>query len=318
MTQATRRFAHRMTAAFALGVLLTALTGIASILTVRALAPAHNGERHLIDAVAGAAIVAYALIALVMGRRFVRQFEEAQAAIAGRERFIEGTTRELGRPLASLEQELARLRPLSPTSPEIDRALAGSDVALGRLHELLAELSEATRLSTGEAKLAREPVDLAEIVRQVGARVVRRYGPAVPIDLEAAEHVVGEWDRARLEEVVWHLVSNALKFGHGRRIRVRVTGGEVARLVVQDHGVGISPEQQARLFEAFRRSGRTRGGLGLGLYIVRSVVAAHGGTVRVESVPGVGSKFTVELPTKPPAGARERVPRMPFVRPQQA
>ena len=119
---------------------------------------------------------------------------------------------------------------------------------------------------------------------------------------------VGRWDRARLDDVLANLLSNAVKYGQGKPIEVSVEAGErSARLTVRDHGIGLAPEDQARVFERFERavSGHEYGGLGLGLYIVRELVQAHGGTVRVESAPGAGAAFIVELPyAGPPAPNR--------------
>ena len=111
--------------------------------------------------------------------------------------------------------------------------------------------------------------------------------------------VPGRWDAARLEQVVLNLLSNAAKFGAGKPIDVRVElQGELARLSVTDLGIGIDPSVHERIFGRFARavSSAHYGGLGLGLYIVREIVTAHNGTVTVQSSPGAGSAFTVELP----------------------
>jgi signal transduction histidine kinase len=117
--------------------------------------------------------------------------------------------------------------------------------------------------------------------------------------VDTAPQVHGWWDRLRLEQVVTNLVSNAIRYGAGRPIHARVeVVGENARLVVRDEGIGIPPEAQERIFGKFERavSERHSGGLGLGLYITRSIVEAMGGSIQVESRPGQGSTFTVELP----------------------
>ena len=102
----------------------------------------------------------------------------------------------------------------------------------------------------------------------------------------------------RLEQVVVNLLSNAIKYGAGKPISVTVAlAGPAARIIVRDRGIGIGAEDQARIFERFERAvSLNYGGLGLGLYITREIVRAHGGTIRVESEPGAGAAFIVELP----------------------
>ena len=122
--------------------------------------------------------------------------------------------------------------------------------------------------------------------------------------------VVGEWDRSRLDQVVTNLLANAAKFGAGKPIEFVVgTRNGRAFFELTDHGIGIAPTDQARIFERFTRAAPVRhyGGLGLGLYICRQIVEAHGGTIAVGGVPGGGTTITVELPLSASAhGAEER------------
>jgi signal transduction histidine kinase len=107
------------------------------------------------------------------------------------------------------------------------------------------------------------------------------------------------WDRARLEEALTHLLGNAVKFGAGRPIRLQVSQwGGSARLVVEDQGIGVSPEALERIFGRFERAvpSQEYGGLGLGLFLTRQIVEAHGGTIHVTSRPGEGATFVLELP----------------------
>src|SRR5439155_19333462 len=139
---------------------------------------------------------------------------------------------------------------------------------------------------------------LAALAREV-AREACGEPPAAPVEVVAPGPVVGRWDRSRLEQVVANLVSNACKYGDGKPIEVRVEAHDGrARLRVRDGGLGISREDRARIFQPFERAGgRDRApGLGLGLYVVRKIVEAHGGRIELESEPGSGSTFTVELP----------------------
>jgi signal transduction histidine kinase len=120
--------------------------------------------------------------------------------------------------------------------------------------------------------------------------------------------VRGFWDRLRMSQVVTNLLSNAVKYGAGKPVDVSFgPTPSGARLVVRDEGIGIDPADQRQIFERFERavSSRNYGGLGLGLYIVKRIVEAHGGTIRVESTPGAGAAFAVELPTRPAVPVRE-------------
>jgi signal transduction histidine kinase len=112
--------------------------------------------------------------------------------------------------------------------------------------------------------------------------------------------VTGNWDRLRLEQVVTNLISNAIKYGPRKPIELRIEQSDgTARLTVRDQGIGISEHDQARVFEPFERAVSVRhyGGFGLGLWITRKIVEAHGGAIRVQSRPGEGSTFVVELPS---------------------
>ncbi len=165
----------------------------------------------------------------------------------------------------------------------------------GRLVRLVEMLLDSTRLAQLEIPLSREPIDLGVLA----ARVVAGLGSTGRVELEAEPGVVGEWDRGRVEQIVANLVGNALKFGEGKPVNVWVSSrGDLARLVVADQGAGIPEEDRARLFRRFERgtAARSFGGLGLGLWIVRQNVEAHGGVIQVESRPGAGARFTVELP----------------------
>jgi signal transduction histidine kinase len=147
-------------------------------------------------------------------------------------------------------------------------------------------------------------VDLTAVTREVldqFAAELARAGCAT--ELEAPHPVLGRWDPLRIEQVVANLLSNACKYGAGKPIRISVeVNGDRARLSVRDHGIGIAPADRERIFERFERAASARhyGGLGLGLYITRQVVEAHGGTIRVVSHTGAGSTFAVELPLESP------------------
>ncbi|RKH17922.1 PAS domain S-box protein [Corallococcus sp. CA047B] len=134
--------------------------------------------------------------------------------------------------------------------------------------------------------------------------VSARFAPRFELEhchftVEAPESVQGCFDRSRLAQVLDHLLDNALKYGAGTPVSLRLTvDGAVARIQVRDGGIGIAPEQRPRLFERYGRavSERHYGGLGLGLYLTRTIVEAEGGRVSLESSLGEGATFEVELP----------------------
>jgi signal transduction histidine kinase len=171
-----------------------------------------------------------------------------------------------------------------------------------KLAELMNGLLDVARLSEGRLRIEREEMDLVGLVREVAARLHPQAEQAgSPLVLETDEPVVGQWDRLRLEQVVSHLLSNAIKYGAGHPVSVLVQRtGERAVLAVRDRGIGIEPQVLARLFRKFERgvSERHYGGLGLGLYVTQQILRAMGGSVSAESTPGQGSTFTVELPLR--------------------
>jgi signal transduction histidine kinase len=145
-----------------------------------------------------------------------------------------------------------------------------------------------------------ERLDLSELAREVVARFRDRSDArGSTITALAPEPVEGVFDRMKLEQVIVNLLANAAKYGAGRPVEVRVRAdGNIAELEVEDRGAGIAPEDQARIFGRFERAsaGHKKESLGLGLYIVRSLVEAHAGTITVTSEPGQGATFTVRLP----------------------
>ena len=170
---------------------------------------------------------------------------------------------------------------------------------LHRLLETLDRLLDVSRLSTGRIDLQAEPMDLAEVVREVIDTFDAELAVArCQVTLSERGTATGAWDRLRVEQVCRNLLSNAIRFGAGRPIEVAVDADQdFAHVAVRDHGVGIAPDQQAKIFERFERGVEQRsGGFGIGLWIVRNICAAMGGTVSVASSLGEGACFTVMLP----------------------
>ncbi|WP_438025854.1 AAA family ATPase [Sorangium sp. So ce233] len=240
-----------------------------------------------------------------------RLFAEARQAVERRDEFLLVASHELNTPLTSLKMQAHLLERLLPRYRRAEVAPARIDAALQVLHRQIArlghlvdELLDVTRLNAGRLTLAPAPVDLAALAREVVDRMRQQLEHArCSVQLELDEPVIGRWDPSRMEQVLINLLSNAMKYGASRPILVGVRRqADRALLVVRDQGIGIAEADQSRIFERFERavSVRNFGGLGLGLYIVRSIVASHGGSIRVQSNPGAGATFAVELPLNLP------------------
>ena len=189
--------------------------------------------------------------------------------------------------------------------------LASEVRQIDRLTRLVEDILDVSRISSGGFALAiGEPVDLVTSLRDVLERSAAALALAgCCVTIEAPVSVVGRWDRGRIEQVILNLLTNAWKYGGGKPIHCTVRSlGDHAMLAIRDEGIGIAAADHERIFQIFERavSKDEVSGLGLGLYIARRIVEAHGGTIRVESEPGKGATFTVELPREPttPPGAR--------------
>jgi PAS domain S-box-containing protein len=232
-------------------------------------------------------------------------YREALDAIHARDEFLSLASHELRTPLASLKLQFDSLvryagQHAQGLSPEIVPKLEAAGRQVNKLSELISQLMDVSRLRTGGLRLELGQVNLSAVASEVLNRFradAVRAGCAVT--LQADVPVYGRWDSLRIDQVVTNLLTNALKFGAGKPVHIDVwLDGARAHLAVHDQGIGIGPEDVERIFQRYERAeaARTYGGMGLGLYIARQIVDAHGGTVRVESQPGVGSTFTVDLP----------------------
>jgi PAS domain S-box-containing protein len=242
-----------------------------------------------------------------------RLYKESQEAIRGRDEFLAVASHELRTPLTALMLQLHVAQRYSG-SPELPVRLDAAVRHTKRLASLVDNLLDASRITTGRMKVQLEELDLRDAVRDVVERFQEEAKNArSELVVHADASVVGSWDRLRVEQVVTNLLSNALKYGAGAPVELTVErAGASARVSVADHGIGIAPEDVARIFGKFERavSARHYGGLGLGLFIARQIVEAHSGSIHVESTPGKGSTFTVELPLRPTA-----IPGAPATRP---
>jgi len=260
-------------------------------------APLRDGEGR----VTGIMAFAYEVTDLVESRHRVEALaEELRRAVRARDDFLSIAGHELNTPLAALGLQLEGVRRITNLDPETLRARLDKAIAqVRRLEGLVGELLDVSRISAGRLTLAREPIDL----RVLAGNVVERLAPSAarascPVHLDAAP-ASGTWDPARLDQVITNLLTNAFKYGAGKAIDVQVGAADgLARLAVRDHGIGVPAEDRERIFRRFERavSDRHYGGLGLGLWISRQIVEAHGGRIWAEPAGEEGTRFVVELP----------------------
>jgi two-component system OmpR family sensor kinase len=221
-------------------------------------------------------------------------------------RFVADASHELRTPLTSIRGHAELFRRGGNADPvALAQSMRRIESEAQRMGVLVDDLLLLARIDEG-LPLAREPVDLARVAADAVADA-RAVHPERQVDLDA-DHVVVTGDDARLHQLVANLLANALiHTPSGTDVQVRVgTEGDDAVLCVADDGPGLSPEQAARVFERFYRAdpsrSRANGGTGLGLSIVAAVAEAHGGRVSVDTAPGEGATFRVQLP-------KERVPQ---------
>jgi signal transduction histidine kinase/tetratricopeptide (TPR) repeat protein len=239
-----------------------------------------------------------------------RLYREEQEAVRRRDDFLSIAAHELKTPLTSLQLHLqglmTRMRQTTEALPpeRVATKLESANLQTQRLGKLVNELLDISRVAQGQLLGKLEEVDLVTLVRSLVERSREALARAeCPVDLRATGSVVGRWDAMRLEQVVGNLITNAMKYGAGKRIEITIERDAThARLQVRDRGIGIAPEDTERIFERFERAVSVRhyGGFGIGLWLVREIVQALGGTVEVESTQGEGSTFTVTLPLSGP------------------
>lgn len=229
--------------------------------------------------------------------------EELAEALAARDEFIAVAAHELRNPLNVLVltlQLLHRVSEANAGSAQIGNLIEKSRAQLARLSGLIDRLLDVTRIRAGSFDLYRETFDLSALIGDVANRFAIEHSD-VPILLEVEPCIEGNWDRLRIDQAITNLISNAIKYGVRKPIVVSAsTSGDRAVVSVRDEGIGISPEDLGRVFERFERITTRSGskGLGLGLWITKRIVEAHGGTVLAESEPGKGSTFTMRLPLR--------------------
>ncbi len=239
-----------------------------------------------------------------------RRNAELAEAVAARDTFIAVAAHELR-------------NPMTPMIGQIDLLLAGLRTGryspelmvqrLGRIRRVMdhylkraTALLDVSRITSGNLWLEPTLFDLCELVREVVDTFAETASYAgSPISVEAPASLPGTWDRLAMEQIIDNLVSNAVKYGGRKPVRVRADDlGDRVRLRVGDQGPGISADDRARIFGRFERAvglNEQRSGFGVGLWVVGQLVEATGGTITVDDAPGGGTVFAVTVPRHAPA-----------------
>jgi PAS domain S-box-containing protein len=236
-------------------------------------------------------------------------YQNLQDSIKARDAFLSIASHELKTPLTSLTlQSQMRKRQLlkgniDAFSDEKLKNMFEADVnQLGRLNHLIDDMLDISRLRMGKLALKKEKINLTTLANEV----IEKFRPqleeiSVEISFESNGDIWIDVDPYRLEQVFTNLLSNAMKYGMGKPLLIKVFSNEnikKAYFCISDKGIGINIEDQKRIFSRFERavSPNDVSGLGLGLFISKDIVEAHGGEILLESEVGVGSTFSVELP----------------------
>ena len=229
---------------------------------------------------------------------------QLQRAVQMRDDFMSMVSHELRTPLNTLflqAQLRRRVAAGAMLSPEKMQAMVERDEQqIRNILRLIDDMLDVSRLRQGTLSIAPQPADMALLVRRVvESHADQAAAAGSPIQLSAPQGIAGIWDEFRIEQVVANLLTNAMRYGGGKPVQVTAERhGDEAVVAVRDHGIGIAPDDQARIFGQFERAAGSQGvpGLGLGLFITNQIVQAHNGSIQVDSVPGEGSTFTVRLP----------------------
>jgi signal transduction histidine kinase len=246
-------------------------------------------------------------MAIELGRRAgvaidnARLYASAQESVRSREEMVAIVSHDLRNPLATVELASTLALQSGDNPAKVERHLQAIHRAAGRMRDLLRDLLDTASIQVGRLTIERTPEQASNLMDEVVDGWVE-LARAKSIELEShcdVRSVMVECDRARIIQALGNLIGNAIKFSsEGDKVIVcaRVDGSDI-QIDISDSGPGISPQDLERIFEPYWSSKRTRvAGTGLGLYICKGIVEAHGGTIAVDSQLGRGTRFTVRLP----------------------
>lgn len=249
------------------------------------------------------------LAVMEMAEEKEKLLKKEKAHVAARDDFLSIASHELKTPLTSLKlQSQVMMRSIKRNDPDalshekVTTLIRQIDTQTTRLTRLVDDMLDISRIRTGRLKMEMDNVDVCELITDVTERLMPQFqkvigkGPEISI----CQGLTARWDRFRIEQVLNNLLTNAIRYGNGKPIRISVEQKENhIDISVIDQGIGIARENVDKIFDRFERAGMSASevsGLGLGLYITKQIVVAHKGIISVESTPGNGSTFKVSLP----------------------
>jgi heavy metal sensor kinase len=245
-----------------------------------------------------------------------RMISRLEEAVQGSKRLVADASHELRTPLTVMRGELESMAADPQTSRGTREMLASLLEEVERLAAVVDGLLALSRLDTGEASAAWVRFDLAELVATTADQMsLLAEDKSISVACDASQRVMVEGNRARLKQVVVNLLDNAIKYTpKGGTVHLKVASQDGRPMLeVSDTGIGIPPEAVPHVFERFYRVERSRsreqGGAGLGLSIVKSICAAHGAAVEVESIPDQGSRFCIRFPLSVPESEPSHLPQ---------
>lgn len=232
---------------------------------------------------------------------------ELEHAVRMRDDFMSIVSHEVRTPLNGLILEtqlrklhLARNNAEAFTLDKMHAMVERDERQINSLIRLIEDMLDVSRIRTGKLSIRPASFDLCQLVSGLVENFAAQAAAAESsISLHTGPELIGCWDEFRIEQVIANLLTNALRYGAKAPVQVRVFEEQgLACVQVRDHGIGISAENQQRIFQQFERvsSSQSSAGLGLGLYISEQIVLAHGGSISVSSTEGQGATFSVRLP----------------------
>ena len=250
--------------------------------------------------------------ALEESRRELRATQaELERSLKMRDDFMSIVAHELRTPLNTLYLE-TQVRSLQLDKGNMDafseeqlrKMVARDGRQIQSMIRLINDMVDVSRIRSGKLSIRPAQTELSALLERIVADLSQRTEAAGgTIAVEAPQQVEGVWDEFRVEQIIINLLTNALRYGGSKPVKVTLAQADGrAEIVVRDQGVGIAPDDQARIFDPFERAGTkdVRDGLGLGLYIARQLAESHGGTLEVDSAPDQGSAFSLTLPLQTP------------------